>query len=120
MQQTVEQMVVIKRRAAGDMAEDVLADVGLPISFRLSLRSSANRSLRNSSMEDIRQPSRLLPCRVKDRIDDRVIAGAAADVARNRLDDLFARRSWIAVEQRLGGHQHAWRAITALGRESPP
>ena len=53
----------------------------------------------------------------EDGIDDRLVAGAAADVARDRLDDLGAGRRGIAVEQRLRRHQHARRAVAALGRE---
>ena len=55
---------------------------------------------------------------VQDGIDDGLIAGAAADVAGNRLDHLFARRRGHLVEQRLGGHQHAGRAVAALGGEA--
>src|SRR5579883_587708 len=93
--------------------------VGRPTSLRLSSRSSAKISLRNSSIER----SSLSAATVagarsgEDRLDDRLIAGAAANIAADRLDDLFASRRWLAIEQRLGGHQHARRAIAALRGE---
>ncbi len=57
------------------------------------------------------------PCRGEDRVDDRGVAGAAAEVAADRLDHLLARGVGVAVEQRLGGEQHAGRAVAALGGE---
>src|ERR1700736_7829 len=92
--------------------------VPLPISLRLSSRSSAKMSLRNSSMA--RCPSGASASRRsggEHGVDDGFVSGTAADVARDRVDDLVAGRRWIAVEQGLCRHQHAWRAIAALRRE---
>ncbi len=50
----------------------------------------------------------------RDRLDDLGVAGAAADVAGDRLDDLGARRSGIAREQRVRGQDHRRRAVAAL------
>ena len=54
----------------------------------------------------------------KHRVDDRLVAGAAADVAGDRLDHVVAARIGIGVEQRLGGDDHAGRAEAALGGEA--
>ena len=48
--------------------------------------------------------------RLRDRVDDRLVARAAADVAGERLGDLLARRRRVAVEQR------AARSISIPGR----
>ena len=50
----------------------------------------------------------------RDRLDDLRIAGAAADVAGDRLDDLLARRRGFFDEQRVRGEDHRRRAIAAL------
>src|SRR3954447_14467918 len=88
--------------------------VGLPISFRLSSRSSAKMSLRSSSMAN---PSGTGTAAGggEHGIDDGFIAGAAADIAGNGLDHLGTAWRRVAVEQGFGGHQHARRAIAALG-----
>src|SRR6516225_1425767 len=88
--------------------------VALPISLRLSSRSSAKMSLRNSSMA---VPSGAgAPARGGEHgIDDRLIAGASADIPGNRLDHISSARRGIAIEQRLRRHQHTRRAVTALG-----
>ena len=49
-----------------------------------------------------------------DRFDDLQVAGAAAQVARQRLADPLARRMRLAIEQRLRGDQDARRAVAAL------
>ena len=54
----------------------------------------------------------------EDGIDDRFVARAAADVAGDRVDDGVAIRIGIAVEQRLGGDDHAAGAEAALGGEA--
>ena len=54
----------------------------------------------------------------EDGVDDRLVAGAAADVAGDRVDDVVAARVGIAVEQRLGGDDHAGRAEAALRGEA--
>src|SRR5262245_36446041 len=86
-----------------------------PISFKLSSRSSANKSLRNSSMT---VPSGSTGAALRggrqNRVDDRLVAGAAADVAADSLDHVVAGRRRVVVEQRLGGHQHARGAEAAL------
>src|SRR5258706_11893019 len=43
------------------------------------------------------------------------VAGAAAEVAADRLCDLVTRRTRVRVEQRLRGEQHPRRAVAALG-----
>src|ERR1700744_2878532 len=49
-----------------------------------------------------------------DGLDDLAIARAAADIAGNRLDDIFARRLVVMTEQRMRGQDHARRAVAAL------
>src|SRR5215475_7414020 len=49
-----------------------------------------------------------------DRVDDRLIAGAAAVIAGEMRADLFAARNAATGEQFLRGQQHARRAIAAL------
>jgi hypothetical protein len=50
-------------------------------------------------------------------IDDGFVAGATADISGDRLDHLGSARRRVAVEQGFRGHQHAWRAVTALRGE---
>src|SRR5690606_1970868 len=42
------------------------------------------------------------------------VSRAAAEVAGERLADLLARGRWVALEQRVGGHENAGRAEAAL------
>src|SRR2546427_4783187 len=51
-----------------------------------------------------------------DRIDDRLVAGAAAVVAGEIFADALARRVRLVAQQRLRRHQDARRAETALQR----
>src|SRR5712692_9837464 len=48
------------------------------------------------------------------RLDDVLVAGAAAQVARQRPADVFLGRVGIGVEQGLGGHHHSGGAEPAL------
>ena len=50
----------------------------------------------------------------RDRVDDLLIAGAAAEVAADRVADLVLGRPRVGVEQRLRRDQHSGRAIAAL------
>ncbi len=50
----------------------------------------------------------------RDRVDDRDIAGAAAQVARQRAGDGLARRGGLAAQECLGLHDDAGRAVAAL------
>src|SRR5215813_1557442 len=68
--------------------------------------------------------SRLLPlacslpfhclCRVLDRLDDVLIAGATAEVAVESVADLFFRRLRIPHQQLMRGENHSRSAETAL------
>jgi hypothetical protein len=49
-----------------------------------------------------------------DRHHDPMVAGAAAEIALQSIPDLLCRRIEVAVEQRLGRHQHTRCAIAAL------
>src|SRR2546427_10287680 len=49
-----------------------------------------------------------------DRGDDVVVAGAAADVALDRVADLFVRRVGVAGEEIGRGHDHSGGAEAAL------
>src|SRR4029078_1024304 len=51
-----------------------------------------------------------------DGVDDGLVAGAAAIVARNVLADLLARALSFLPDQVLRGHEHARRAEAALQR----
>src|SRR3954462_1748164 len=51
-----------------------------------------------------------------DGVDDLEVAGAAADLAGERLGDLVARGARIAIEQPLRRDQHSGRAVAALRR----
>ena len=48
------------------------------------------------------------------RLDDVVVAGAAAEVARERLADLLLGRRRVALQQVGRSHDHARRAVAAL------
>src|SRR5882757_7491967 len=91
--------------------------VPFPISLRLSSRSSAKMSLRNSSI--VRSSGACASARGggEHGVDDGFVSGTAADVARDSVDDLVAGRRWVVVEQGLCRHQHARRAIAALRSE---
>ena len=49
-----------------------------------------------------------------NRLDDFVVASAAAEVARDPPTDLVLRRVGVLVEQVLGAHDHARSAVAAL------
>ena len=49
-----------------------------------------------------------------DRVDDLLVAGAAAKVARHRRSDHLVARIRVAFQQRRGAHQHPGRAESAL------
>ena len=51
-----------------------------------------------------------------DRRDDIAVAGAAAEIAGDRFFDLLVGRITIFLQQTVGGHQHAGRAVAALHR----
>src|ERR1700740_66519 len=51
---------------------------------------------------------------VAHRLDDVHVAGAAAEVARDRLPDLRLAGMGVRLQQRITGHQHARRAVAAL------
>src|SRR6476659_6667169 len=51
---------------------------------------------------------------VLDRLDDVLVAGAAADIARNAHPDVFLSRRRILLEQALRAQNHAGRAEAAL------
>src|SRR5262249_8950197 len=53
---------------------------------------------------------------VQDRRDDPIVGAAAAQVAVQAGPAVLLARVRIAVEQRLGGHDHAVDAVTALSR----
>src|SRR5437667_2130517 len=57
-----------------------------------------------------------LACIGLDRVDDLRVAGAAAEVAFERVPDLFTLRSRIALEEDQRGQQHPRRAEAALHR----
>src|SRR5688572_31278412 len=50
-----------------------------------------------------------------DRFEYLLVPGAAAQIAGDRLADRLARRGRVALEERLGRHQAAGRAVAALG-----
>ena len=52
--------------------------------------------------------------RERDRLDDLRVAGAAADVAGDGVDDLGARGRRVVGQQRMGGEDHRRRAVPAL------
>src|SRR6185295_8736374 len=52
--------------------------------------------------------------RVLDRLDDVDVAGAAAEIAGNRVPDFRFARTIGLRQQPVGGHQHAGRAEAAL------
>src|SRR5262249_37973175 len=54
------------------------------------------------------------PCRVLDRVDDVLIAGATAEVAVESVPDLFFRRLRIPHQQLMRGENHPRSAETAL------
>src|SRR5215218_2442716 len=58
--------------------------------------------------------ARHLAGRVLDRLDDVLIAGAAAEVALDALADLFLGRGRVVLQQVHGRHDHAGRAEPAL------
>src|SRR5215510_4645542 len=60
-------------------------------------------------------PPSTQPCGgVLDRLDDVHVAGAAAQIARDRVTDVRLGRTGVAPEQRHARHHHARRAVPAL------
>src|SRR5689334_5090200 len=62
-----------------------------------------------------RPPLAQLARRQLHRLEDLRVAGAAAEVARERERDRFARRLGVPLEQGRGAHQDPRRAEAALG-----
>src|SRR5689334_1626299 len=94
-------------------------------SFMCSMRGSTTSSAKRVSPVTLARPStrrRGLPMTFIghppraffDRLDDLLVPGAAAQVARDRFLDTLARRLRLVREQRLGGEQDPGRAIAAL------
>src|SRR5581483_1374155 len=81
---------------------------------RASILGRACPIMRNSLIQALSLRDSL--CRERDGIHDLRIAGAAADVPRNRRANFLARRRGIVLEQNLGGQNHCRRAVTALRR----
>src|SRR5688572_19875547 len=54
-------------------------------------------------------------CRLLDRLEDLLVAGAAAEISGDRLLDALARWIRLVLEERLGGHQDTRGAVAALG-----
>src|ERR1700733_7492602 len=57
-------------------------------------------------------------CGDKHRSDNRLVAGATADIPRDRFHNFFTSRVGIVIEQYFRRHNHAGGAKAALGRES--
>src|SRR5512134_320199 len=55
--------------------------------------------------------------RVLNGLDDLHVAGAAADVAAERLANLGLGRPGVSAQEPRGGHDEAGRAVAALGAE---
>src|ERR1700722_11577090 len=70
-----------------------------------------NRAARSRSSN----PAARLCC-LEDRADDPVMGSATAQIARKSQPDLGLARLLVAVEQRLGEHDHAGGAVAALCR----
>jgi len=69
-------------------------------------------ALQGSTEQGLRRGAAL--CGLQHRVDDLVVAGAAAEVAGESLAYLGLGRVGVAVKQRLGRHQHAGGAEAAL------
>src|SRR5687768_18611097 len=54
-------------------------------------------------------------CRLLDRLEDLLVASAAAEMSRDRVLDALARWVRLMLEERLSGHQHPRCAIAAAG-----
>src|SRR5215510_2078262 len=52
--------------------------------------------------------------RVLDGLDDVDVAGAAAEIPRDRLADLLLARILVSLEERDARHHHSRRAVAAL------
>src|SRR5688572_21411207 len=97
---------------------------GLRKSFVCSMRGSTMSSAKRVWPVTLARPStrrRGLPRTFMhslrgffDRLEDLLVAGAAAEVARDRFLDAFSGRSGFLFEQRLGRHQYPRGAVAAL------
>src|SRR4051812_17378484 len=54
--------------------------------------------------------------RLANRRDDVAVAGAAAEISRDRFFDLRVARAALLAQQAVGRHEHPRRAIAALDR----
>ena len=61
-----------------------------------------------------RSKTSLFLCRVFDRFDDVLIAGAAAEISLQAVPDLCARGIRIAIDDLTRGDDHSRRAVPAL------
>src|SRR5436190_14511075 len=96
-------------------------------SFMCSMRGSTMSSAKRVAPVTLARPStrrRGLPTMFithpqrtfGDRFLDLLVAGAAAQISRDRFLDALARRARLARKQRLRRHQDARRAVAALRR----
>src|SRR5262245_42043984 len=95
-----------------------------PACAAASGRSRRLRSLRDSLLRLLESFAESLLLRVflradlddrfLDRLEDLEVAGAAAEVSRDRLLDLNARRIRVPIEERLRREQDPRRAVAAL------
>src|SRR5699024_6793124 len=103
VQQAIEEMVVEEGRAAGDMAEGVLTLGGLADLVQVVVALVREVFLAKLDHALLLAVAPLVPPAggIQDRVDDRLVAGAAADVTGNGLRHLVPGRTRVAVEQRL-------------------
>ena len=85
-----------------------------PVRARASPAQSIPGGGREERAVQPRDDRSLPPSRSADGVHDEVAAGAAAEIAGDRLADLGVGRVRILVEQRFGGEQDAGRAESAL------
>ena len=99
-----------RRRARGRVTFSAASTRGgrLPTTLKPGAAPTAARGGRRLAPQDARRRAH--------RAHDRLVAGAAAEVAREPAADLVVRRVGVAVEQRLRRHEHAGRAEAALQR----
>ena len=120
MQQPGEVAVGIELGRAGDVAERVgaaLADADAVEALGAFVGEECFDVFHRRLLRRI-FAARMLGGGGEDGVDDRLVAGAAADVAGDGVDHRRAVGIGIAVEERLGGEDHAGRAEAALGGEA--
>ena len=112
LQQAFKQMIIEVRRAAGHMTQRILALGALADLVEIVIAFIGEQLFAEFHAHGCYASLRAAPSGtalrgIQNGFDNGFIAGAPAYIAGDRFNDLVTARVRVAVQQGLGGHQHA-------------